>query len=142
MPLRKLSMPQNFFAIAIVYFCLFSANILAHDDSDEINLILDIDTLYTPVASLPVYGETAINLLEELQTKHYSGIEIDDNFSSAVFDNLLDTLDGSNSYFLKEDVDELSIFRYTLDDSLQSGSVEAGFEIYNRYYKRVLERLI
>ena len=29
-----------------------------------------------------------------------------------------------------------------MDDSLKSGSVEPGFEIYNTYYKRVLERLI
>ena len=142
MPLRKLNMPNNLFVAAIVCVSLFSAIISAQEDSSEINLILDIDTLYTPVASLPVHGETAVNLLEELQTKHYSGIEIDDNFSSAVFDSLLDTLDGSHSYFLKPDIDELSTFRYTLDDSLQSGSVDAGFEIYNRYYKRVLERLI
>ncbi|MFN3165212.1 MAG: S41 family peptidase, partial [Pseudohongiellaceae bacterium] len=65
-----------------------------------------------------------------------------DRFSSLLFDNYLDLLDGQHLYFLKSDVDELSRSRYTLDDSLKAGSVEPGFEMYNRYYQRVLERLI
>ena len=45
-------------------------------------------------------------------------------------------------YFLKADVDELSNYRYTLDDTLEDGSVEPGFDIYNLYYKRIIERMI
>ncbi len=112
------------------------------EDPTQLNTILDIEELYTPVAGEPIYGETAANLIEELQTKHYSTVEIDDNFSSLLFDNYLDLLDGQHLYFLKEDVDALSAYRYTLDNSLQAGNVDAGFEIYNRYYRRVLERLI
>jgi carboxyl-terminal processing protease len=115
---------------------------VAQEDLSQLNIVLDIDALYQPVASKPVHGDTAIELLRELQTKHYAAVEIDDNFSSIVFDNYLDALDGSHYYFLKEDVDALSAYRYTLDDTLKQGSVEPGFEIYNTYYKRVLERLI
>ena len=43
---------------------------------------------------------------------------------------------------MKSDVDELSAYRYTLDDALKAGDVVPGFAIYNRYYQRVLERLI
>jgi len=114
----------------------------AQEDLSQLNIVLNIDALYQPVASKPVHGDTAIELLRELQTKHYAAVEIDDNFSSIVFDNYLDALDGSHYYFLKEDVDALSAYRYTLDDTLKQGSVEPGFEIYNTYYKRVLERLI
>ena len=115
---------------------------MAQDEEIHLSESLDVKTLYQPIASLEVHGETAVSLLEELETKHYRTVEVDDNFSSAIFDSLIDTLDGSHSYFLRSDVDELSKFRYTLDDSLKSGSVEPGFEIYNTYYKRVLERLI
>ncbi len=115
---------------------------VAQDDLTQLNTVLDIDSLYQPITPRPVHHETATELLRELQTKHYSSVEINDNFSSTVFDSYLDALDGSHLYFLKEDVDELSRYRYTLDNSLQEGSVDAGFEIYNRYYKRVLERLI
>ena len=115
---------------------------LAQEDGLALNAVLDIDSLYAPIASKAVHGTTAVNLIEELQTKHYASIEIDDSFSSIAFDSYLDTLDGSHLYFLKSDVDELSSYRYTLDDTLKAGSVEPGFDIYNRYYKRVLERLI
>lgn len=115
---------------------------MAQDEEIHLSESLDVKTLYQPIASLEVHGDTAVSLLEELETKHYRAVEVDDNFSSAIFDSLIDTLDGSHSYFLRSDIDELSKFRYTLDDSLKSGSVEPGFEIYNTYYKRVLERLI
>ena len=115
---------------------------MAQDEEIHLSESLDVKTLYQPIASLEVHGDTAVSLLEELETKHYRAVEVDDSFSSAIFDSLIDTLDGSHSYFLRSDIDELSKFRYTLDDSLKSGSVEPGFEIYNTYYKRVLERLI
>ena len=43
---------------------------------------------------------------------------------------------------MQDDIDLLSSYRYTLDDSLHAGSVEPGFAIYNLYYKRILERMI
>ncbi len=136
------SYKQTLQACVIAGTFAFSTVGLAQDEPSQLNTVLDIDALYQPVVSLEVHGDTAIELLRELQTKHYSAIEIDDGFSSTVFDSYLDALDGSHLYFLKSDVDELSTFRYTLDDSLKEGSVEPGFEIYNVYYKRVLERLI
>ncbi len=120
----------------------FATVAVAQDEPSQLNTVLDIESLYQPIDALPVHHDTATELLQELQTKHYSSVEINDNFSSTVFDSYLDALDGSHLYFLKGDVDELSRYRYTLDDSLKEGSVEAGFEIYNLYYRRVLERLI
>lgn len=114
----------------------------AQEDPAQLNTVLDIETLYEPVEPLPIHGETAVELLEELQGKHYVSLEINDGFSSQLFDKFLDGLDGSHLYFLKSDVDELSAYRYTLDDALKAGDVTPGFGIYNRYYQRVLERLI
>lgn len=124
--------------------CAFLAGVVFAQDDDprHLNTVLDIDALYTPLQSQEIHGKTAVSLLKELQTKHYSEVQIDDNFSSVVFDSYLDALDGSHLYFLKEDIDRLSAYRYTLDDSLKNGSVDTGFDIYNLYYKRILERLI
>jgi carboxyl-terminal processing protease len=116
--------------------------LLAQEESQQLHTVLDVDALYQPVSSDEVHGKTAIELLQELQTKHYSSVEIDDNFSATVFDSYLDSLDGAHLYFMRDDINKLSAYRYTLDDSLKDGSVEPGFEIYNRYYQRVLERLI
>ena len=121
---------------------LLTSTLIAQDDTDQLNTVLDIDSLYTPLESKPIHGDTAIKLLNELETKHYSSIDIDDNFSSIVFDSYIDALDGSKLYFLKEDINALSAYRYTLDNSLEDGSVEPGFEIYNVYYRRILERMI
>ncbi|NKB31738.1 MAG: tail-specific protease [Pseudomonadales bacterium] len=142
MQTTKSPLVRNFYLAALPIFCLFTSFISAQEELNQLNTVLDIDALYTPISSQEIYGETAIDLLEELQTKHYAAVEIDDNFSSIAFDHYLDALDGSNLYFLRDDIDELSVYRYTLDDSLKAGSVEPGFEIYNRYYMRVLERLI
>jgi len=121
---------------------LFASTLAAQEEPSQLNTVLDIDALYTPLESQPIHGETALNLLNELETKHYSSVSIDDNFSSTVFDSYIDSLDGSKLYFLAEDINRLSGYRYTLDNSLESGSVEPGFEIYNVYYKRILERMI
>jgi carboxyl-terminal processing protease len=115
---------------------------LAQESVSQLNTVLDIDALYEAVEPEAIHGKTAVELLQQLQTKHYSSIEINDGFSSLLFDRYMDALDGSHLYFLKSDIDELSAYRYTLDDSLKDADVVPGFEIYNRYYRRVLERLI
>jgi carboxyl-terminal processing protease len=135
---------NRFMQTAAVAACtiVLTSTLIAQDDTDQQNTVLDIDSLYTPLESKPIHGDTAVKLLNELETKHYSSIDIDDNFSSIVFDSYIDTLDGSKLYFLKEDINALSAYRYTLDNSLEDGSVEPGFEIYNVYYRRTLERMI
>ena len=120
----------------------FASILGAQEDTNQLNAVLEIDTLFVPLESKEIHGETAKNLLQELQTKHYSAVEINDSFSSIVFDSYLDILDRSHLYFLKEDIDSLSVYRYSIDDSLKQGDVEPGFEIYNLYYRRILERLI
>lgn len=121
---------------------LMSSTLLAQEEPAQLNTVLNIESLYTPLESQPIHGDTAVKLLAELETKHYSSVDIDDNFSSTVFDSYIDALDGSKLYFLQDDIDELSRYRYTLDNSLADGNVEPGFEIYNVYYKRILERMI
>ena len=132
----------NKFTVIFLSLIWISSGFAQEEESIHLSETLDVGALYEPIASLEIHGETAVNLLEELQTKLYRTVEVDDNFSSAIFDSLIDTLDNSHIYFLRSDIDELSKYRYTLDDSLKSGSVEPGFEVYNTYYKRVLERLI
>ena len=135
---------NRFMQKAVITACsiLLTSTLIAQEEPPQLNVILDIDALYTPLESKPIHGDTAVKLLNELETKHYSSIDINDNFSSTVFDSYIDALDGSKLYFLKEDIDQLSAYRYTLDNSLKDGSVEPGFEIYNVYYKRILERMI
>ncbi len=139
---HKLSTLIQIGLIPTLFGLALATSATAQDEPSQLNTVLDIDALYEVIESQPIHGETAIALLQELQTKHYSSVEIDDNFSSILFDTYLDALDGSHLYFLMEDVNRLSAYRYTLDNSLKEGNVEPGFEMYNLYYRRVLERLI
>lgn len=142
---RSLLLPEisKFFKVSFLSLCVLQATqTLAQEDPQQLHTVLDIESLYEPVASQEIHGKTAVELLQELQTKHYASLEIDDNFSAVVFDSYLDALDGAHLYFMRDDINKLSAYRYTLDDSLKNASVEPGFEIYNQYYRRVLERLI
>lgn len=114
----------------------------AGTDDEELLTVLDVDTLYTSMAPLPVYGRTAIELLRELETKHYSPVTFDNNFSTEVFDNYVDVLDGSRLYLTQSDIDVINGFRENLDESLKNGDLQPAFEIYNLYHRRVLERLV
>jgi len=99
------------------------------------------DTLYTPLESEVVHGVTASDLIKELEEKHYVRLEINDDFSSELLDTFVETLDSSKVYFLQEDVDRFEQYRYNLDDSLRNSSVEPGFEMYNLYLQRLIDRL-
>ena len=50
---------------------LFNSTAWSQDiEAVRLNTVLDIDALYAPLESENIYGQTAISLLEELQTKH------------------------------------------------------------------------
>lgn len=114
----------------------------ALQDEEELPAVLDIDELYEAMAPIPVYGRTAIDLLRELETKHYSAVTFDNRFSEEVFDNYVEALDSSRLYFLQADIDEISPLRDAIDESLKNGDLQPAYEIYNLYHRRVLERLI
>lgn len=109
---------------------------------EEVLAVLSVDALYQDMEPIPVYGRTTIELLRELETKHYSPVSFDDRFSSELFDYYLEALDGQKLYFLSSDVLALSSLRATLDDTLKSGDLQPGFDIYNLYHKRLLQRLV
>ena len=103
---------------------------------------LSAEALYEQMAPQVIYGRTAIELLRELETKHYSNVSFDNQFAHRVFDNFLDGLDSQKLYFLQEDIDSLIAYRETLDDALKNGNLQPAYDIYNLYHKRVLERLV
>ena len=109
---------------------------------EEVLAVLSVDALYQDMEPIPVYGRTAIELLRELETKHYSPVSFDDRFSSELFDYYIEALDGQKLYFLSSDVLALSSLRATLDDTLKAGDLQPGFDIYNLYHKRLLQRLV
>ncbi len=111
-------------------------------EPEQLQAVLNIDELHAEFSSEPVYGRTAVELLKELEEKHYTRIAVNDDFSSKLLDKFLEGLDSSKLYFIQADVDRADAYRFALDDTLKSGSIDPAFVIYNLYHKRVLERLI
>lgn len=83
----------------------------------------------------------AKSLVELLENFHYQKVNVDDNFSSVVFDEYLKALDGGKSYFLQSDIAEFEKYRMTMDDDIREGDLSAAFYIFNVYQKRYDDRI-
>ena len=82
------------------------------------------------------------NIIDLLRHRHYLKVVFDDKLSSEVFDRFLDELDPGHSYFYASDIREFETkYRYSLDDAFLNDDLTAGFDMYNRFQQRVVERL-
>jgi carboxyl-terminal processing protease len=116
--------------------------LFAAEPSIDLEGELDANALYSPLSGEAVFADAAIELVEQLESKHYASVDIDDGFSSIVFDKYLDALDGSKLYLLASDVQRIARYRYTLDNSLAEGDLTPAYDIYNIYHQRVIDRLV
>ena len=116
--------------------------LFAAEPSIDLEGELDANALYSPLSGEAVFADAAIELVEQLDSKHYASVDIDDGFSSLVFDKYLDALDGSKLYLLASDVQRIARYRYTLDNSLAEGDLTPAYDIYNIYHQRVIDRLV
>ncbi len=86
-------------------------------------------------------SETAAELVEQLEERHYAKLEYDDELSSAHLDNYIESLDGGKMFFTRGDIESFEAFRYVMDEALPRGRLDAGFEIFNRFEDRLTARL-
>lgn len=86
-------------------------------------------------------SDTAKDLVDKLENRHYSKRKFDDELSSELLDNYLRSLDPTRAFLYQSDVDAFESYRYVLDDQISSGNLEAGFVIFNRYKGRIEQRL-
>jgi len=103
---------------------------------------LDMDRIYEEMTAAPEYTRITRSIVEQLTRNHYEDIDFDDGFSSTMLDGYLKSLDGSRYYFTQADIDEFEQYRHQLDDMLQKGDTSTGYLIFNRYQKRLEERLV
>lgn len=103
---------------------------------------LELERIYQELEPEAGYTRTTRSIVEQLRRNHYAEIHFDDNFSSTMLDAYLKSLDGGRFYFTQADVDDFERYRTQLDDLLLKGDTEAGYLIFNRYLKRLEERLV
>ncbi|MEE9117112.1 MAG: carboxy terminal-processing peptidase [Calditrichia bacterium] len=76
-----------------------------------------------------------------INSYHYKSKPIDDTLSSSMFDRYMESLDPNHSFFLNEDIQNISKYRYKLDDALLKSELEPAFDIFKIYRQRVKERI-
>ena len=98
--------------------------------------------IYTELSPSKEHKKINDDIIDLLRRRHYLKVTIDDQLSSRVFDRFLDELDPGHSYFYASDIKEFELkYRYNLDNSFKKDDLAPGFEMYNRYQQRVVERL-
>ena len=96
---------------------------------------------YEALAPLDAHPQTSAAIVDRLRHYHMTSKPLDDELSSQIFDKYLSFLDPKRSHLLAEDIAELEKYRNRLDDALEQGDLAPAFEIYNRFHRRLLERI-
>jgi carboxyl-terminal processing protease len=79
-------------------------------------------------------------IVELLSNHHYRERDLDNELSRAAFDAYLDALDPERFYFRAADIRDFQRYRDKLDDQLRQGKLDAAWEIFRVYRKRVQQR--
>lgn len=99
------------------------------------------DATPKPLTWTPVLGNTAEEIVDKLESRHYQKQLLDDALSAQLLDAYLKTLDPTRMFLLQSDIDSFARYRATLDDTLHKGDLEPGFVIFRRFQERVTQRL-
>lgn len=91
-----------------------------------------------PEAQHALSGKVVTKLLRQF---HYNHNKIDDQTSSEMLDLFIERYDRGRLYFLASDIAMFEANRYTLDDDLRAGNLDAAYLIFNTLRKRIDERL-
>ena len=126
--------------IAAVFFCCLTWGISGQVSGRTTTPAAENTlTTLTPTKEQKKINDDIVKLIRH---RHYLKVSIDDQLSSKVLDRFLDELDPARSYFYAGDIQEFEIkYRYKLDEAFKKDDLAPGFEIYNRYQQRVVERL-
>ena len=86
-------------------------------------------------------GEAASWVMRYLTRLHYASKPLDDAMSKEILRRYLESLDSEKLFFLASDVSDFEArFATSLDEAIQKEQLDAPYEIYKLYLKRLRER--
>jgi carboxyl-terminal processing protease len=107
-----------------------------------ISTVLSADDLTVKELKPEPQHQRVVQKVTQILTRlHYKNVNIDDSLSTHLFTKYIEYLDYNKSYFLAADVKEFEKFRYNFDQYLTTGNLDPVFFIFNRFQKRMTERL-
>ncbi|MGK0375090.1 MAG: carboxyl-terminal processing protease [Arenicella sp.] len=101
------------------------------------------DVTRVPDAELTMNKNLSYDLhstLYWLRFGHYSPKDLDDEYSSRIFDSYIKVLDPNKVYFTQVDMDGFEKYRSKLDDLIKKRDVEVAFDIFKLYRQRLDQR--
>jgi carboxyl-terminal processing protease len=93
------------------------------------------------IESSDTQRETMIELIEQLEQRHYAKHRYDDELSSLHLDSYIESMDRAKMFFTAADLAEFEKYRTAMDEQLHEGNLEAGYMIFNRFQQRLEKRL-
>ena len=96
--------------------CSFTNKSFENDDKDK--LLLDLITYV-------------------LERGHYEPKDINDNFSSQVYEDFIDIVDPTKRYFLESDIREFEQYKYQIDDQIKNTDIT----FFNMVYQKLMKRM-
>ena len=82
--------------------------------------------------------ELVVNtVIKALKEGHFSPRDINDSFSNAVYTKVLDNMDGDKKFFTQQEINQLNVYQYKIDDEINSGSVEFFDKLDDMFVKGI-----
>jgi carboxyl-terminal processing protease len=129
---------KSLLTAAITCCFIWSTSGLAVSESNS-GIIQQKITVFSPTKD---HEKINSDIVSHLKHRHYLKISFDDQLSQKVFNRYLDELDPTHSYFFEGDIKEFETkYRFKLDNAFQDSDLKPGFEIFNLYQQRIVERL-
>ncbi|MEO0787040.1 MAG: carboxy terminal-processing peptidase [Bacteroidota bacterium] len=90
-------------------------------------------TVYPRLTNLDKETVLMQTIVQSLARYHYSPSEVDDELSSGVFEAFLNDIDGGRLFFTQEEIDQLEVFRYEIDDQAKAGDFKFFVDVTSQW---------
>lgn len=88
---------------------------------------------YDPLQPSASHSKVQAFVTQFLNNYHYRKFVLDDSLSSKIWSSFIDNVDGSKAYFTKSEIESFEKYRFSIDEAMLSGELNAPFEVFNSY---------
>jgi len=88
---------------------------------------------YDPLQPSASHSKVQAFVTQFLNNYHYRKFVLDDSLSSKIWTSFIDNVDGSKAYFTKSEIESFEKYRFSIDEAMLSGELDAPFEVFNAY---------
>jgi carboxyl-terminal processing protease len=88
---------------------------------------------YDPLRPSASHSKVQAFVTQFLNNYHYRKFVLDDSLSSKIWSSFIDNVDGSKAYFTKSEIESFEKYRFSIDEAMLSGELDAPFEVFNAY---------